>query len=712
MKRTITTTLIAIMLCACMMFGLTACGGPTQDDIDNAVNEATAPLSERIAALEKSIAEREARIAAIEAEKATLEAEKATLEADKAALEADKAALEADKAALEADKAGLENCVKGVHERVNNVCRYCGEVLSIDATEMEPVILKEVIADLLAEGVTNITITLAPDADSDFFPGDDRNTMQYAIRTAIADSDAEDGSINLTIEGLKTVADEFLGRSSVYDSSIDDYVDLPAVTEVGSITLTDATEIGYSAFMDCTSLVSVFAPKVTVVNIEAFSGCTALNTLSLTTREELALGSIHYAKLVFGDPSISEQVSLILSADKQTDVTNDSFDGYTFKSVEYTCTDGGTEHAIGETVAYYWNNNYTVCSAGYTCTRCGVIDVIEAVNTNAEQTPDQNGTTISAVFTNEAFGTQTVTIGYTYDSESNTYSVWDAEGLNLWRLAVESDERTSLNLMADITLDTEGITVDENGRPSASNWTPVYSFRGTLNGNGYSIKDLRIVNDDNACFIFYTMSATIKDFSLVNPVVYGESTYTAALISQVAFGTKLINCHVRGGSVTGERNGVGGLVSVISFEPNYFYGCTNSAKLTGPDWVGGILGTANLTGNTFVACANTGEINTTGNYSGGIVGRAEESETLIGCYTTGGNICGGTEASLSGCYYLAESDSDGLDGTLAVATEAELNSDAVVNAMNAAIDSYIASGSSCSHKWSAGDTYPVPVAIE
>ena len=45
MKRTITITLMALLLCVCMVFGLTACGGFTQDDIDNAVNEATAPFS-------------------------------------------------------------------------------------------------------------------------------------------------------------------------------------------------------------------------------------------------------------------------------------------------------------------------------------------------------------------------------------------------------------------------------------------------------------------------------------------------------------------------------------------------------------------------------------------------------------------------------------------------------------------------------------------
>ena len=122
MKRTLTTTLMALLLCVCMILGLTACGGFTQDDIDNAVNEATSPLNEQIAALEADIAEKEAKITALEGEKTALttektelitdieeiEAEVTALETEKATLEAEVAALEEEKASLTSDKADLE----------------------------------------------------------------------------------------------------------------------------------------------------------------------------------------------------------------------------------------------------------------------------------------------------------------------------------------------------------------------------------------------------------------------------------------------------------------------------------------------------------------------------------------------------------------------------------------------------------------------------
>ena len=88
MKRTITIKLMALLLCVCMVFGLTACGGFTQDDIDNAVNEATAPLNSQITALEADIADKAAKITTLETEKAALTTEKTELLEDIEEIEA------------------------------------------------------------------------------------------------------------------------------------------------------------------------------------------------------------------------------------------------------------------------------------------------------------------------------------------------------------------------------------------------------------------------------------------------------------------------------------------------------------------------------------------------------------------------------------------------------------------------------------------------
>lgn len=76
MKRTL-TTLMALLLCVFMVLGLTAC--KSQDDIDNAVNQATAPLNEQITALQADIAEKTAKIAALEGERPRLLPRRASL---------------------------------------------------------------------------------------------------------------------------------------------------------------------------------------------------------------------------------------------------------------------------------------------------------------------------------------------------------------------------------------------------------------------------------------------------------------------------------------------------------------------------------------------------------------------------------------------------------------------------------------------------------
>lgn len=53
MKKSLSTTLLAILMCVCMVFGFAGCAN--QEDIDNSVNTAIAPISEQITAINTSI---------------------------------------------------------------------------------------------------------------------------------------------------------------------------------------------------------------------------------------------------------------------------------------------------------------------------------------------------------------------------------------------------------------------------------------------------------------------------------------------------------------------------------------------------------------------------------------------------------------------------------------------------------------------------------
>lgn len=137
MKNHFLITLITLLLCVCMMFGLTAC--TSQADIDNAVNEATAPLNEQITALEAEITNKKAILTALEAEKAVLISEKEELKAQILELESKNKKFESEKSELEKKIAGLKNCLKGEHEYENGACKYCEYVCphepeSVDTT--------------------------------------------------------------------------------------------------------------------------------------------------------------------------------------------------------------------------------------------------------------------------------------------------------------------------------------------------------------------------------------------------------------------------------------------------------------------------------------------------------------------------------------------------------------------------------------------------
>lgn len=298
---------------------------------------------------------------------------------------------------------------------------------------------------------------------------------------------------------------------------------------------------------------------------------------------------------------------------------------------------------------------------------------------------------------------------YTYDETTTTYTVYTEAGLNVWREAVAENDATNLTLGADIILSTDGIEVT-NDKPSGSNWTYVMRFSGTLEGGGHRIVNLRMYDEERAYFIWVVDGGTIKNLTFVNPVIYCKDTYTAILASQIKGGSSIIGCHVQGGSVTGDI-GTGGLIATISDDTNYIYGCTNSAKVTGTQRVGGIVGSGSDTDNVFAACANTGEVS--GNsYVGGIVGHSKTSEELIGCYTTVGHLCGNTNATITGSYYVASEETDEDDGTTAVADAAALNSTEVVNAMNAAIDTYNSSATiKVDYQWKVGTTLPVLEAV-
>lgn len=135
-------------------------------------------------------------------------------------------------------------------------------------------------------------------------------------------------------------------------------------------------------------------------------------------------------------------------------------------------------------------------------------------------------------------------LGYNYDTNTKTYTVYNADGLMAWNEAVQSDLSLNCTLTEDINM-------------TGKEWTPIgntfQTYNGTFDGQGYSITGL------NASSLFGGIgeSATVKNLQLVDVELYESSGGTAGIVTN-NYG-QVIAC-----SVTGNINAfstVGGIAN-------------------------------------------------------------------------------------------------------------------------------------------------------
>ena len=160
---------------------------------------------------------------------------------------------------------------------------------NIDATAMTTEELNAAVTKVLAAGETDIRITLAEDADA---------TMFSAITAALAADDIAEGSIDLTISGVKTVPDEgFIDMNDYFDNG---EINI-AGDKLKSLTLTDVEIIGEYAFSACTYLESVNLPQVVTIGECAFNEWkkgTKLTSLDLPNATTIGESAFAYSSLL------------------------------------------------------------------------------------------------------------------------------------------------------------------------------------------------------------------------------------------------------------------------------------------------------------------------------------------------------------------------------------------------------------------------------
>ena len=220
-------------------------------------------------------------------------------------------------------------------------------------------------------------------------------------------------------------------------------------------------------------------------------------------------------------------------------------------------------------------------------------------------------------------------LGYIYDSNTNTYTVYNADGLLAWNEAAQKDRSINCTLTADIDL-------------TGKDWSPIgtnfyNSYTGTFDGGGHTIMGLTVTTNDQYVGLFGRLgrAGTVKNVVMEGiQITCNHRLGYAGGVAGFSWGGTIENCSVSG-SVSGTIC-AGGVVG-IQWEAS-ITGCSSSATVKGMVQVGGVAGETN-SGATMAACYATGnvtiEIDPINNILGGGLVGFNAGSSVLACYATG-----------------------------------------------------------------------------
>ena len=248
-------------------------------------------------------------------------------------------------------------------------------------------------------------------------------------------------------------------------------------------------------------------------------------------------------------------------------------------------------------------------------------------------------------------------LGYNYDSNTKTYTVYNADGLmNVAELV--NGGKTDIN-----------ITLDKNIDLTGKDWTPIgtsfdNSYTGTFDGGGHTITGLTITTKDQfvGLFGYLNRAGTVKNVVMEGIQITSNHMFgNTGGVAGFSWGT-IENCSVSG-SVSGTKC-VGGVVGAQ--KAGSITGCSSSATVKGTVDVGGVAGEK---WGSMTACYATGnvtlEIDSPKNLSGGGLVGFNGGSSVLACYATGnvtstgsstgnvhiGGFLGDNYTTVTACYW-------------------------------------------------------------
>jgi len=144
-------------------------------------------------------------------------------------------------------------------------------------------------------------------------------------------------------------------------------------------------------------------------------------------------------------------------------------------------------------------------------------------------------------------------------------------------------------------------------------------FNGSINGNGYSIRNLHINSLNNSVGLFSVISSNVHlmNLNIINANINGKQNVGG--ISGICYGN-ISNCFVNG-TINGQSN-VGGIVGYLDSTKGLSSGtvshCKSNVDVSGSDYVGGLIG--NSFGGNIRNCTTVGIATGYAKYYGGVGG--------------------------------------------------------------------------------------------
>ena len=221
--------------------------------------------------------------------------------------------------------------------------------------------------------------------------------------------------------------------------------------------------------------------------------------------------------------------------------------------------------------------------------------------------------------------------------------------IRLFNNTAESTLNIDIELLADLNFDESNLTLPLGASPNGT----CVAFSGTFQGNGHSIKGLKMNNTGDGEYKHAGLFCTLKDATVENLVIDSSCSFTGESVGalSVLLNGSLTVTHTINKAVVSGNHGVGGFIgyvedleqqAVVSFRD-----CTNDGNVTAKgNNVGGFVGSifnASMV-LTISDSTNNGFVTSNGNYIGGFVGYISNSKNITMAIlnsVNNGNVTGG-----------------------------------------------------------------------